>query len=1092
MPTTILQAPVGAGKTEIALNELISVVHDPQALFKKVWVLLATKRQETAFRQRLIERNPNQKTHFNIEFFNFYELNARLLNMAGKPPRRINQGARYGLLRAIINDLMARNEIEAFANIAHTSGFVRIVADFIYELKQNLIYPEDFLKASQTSKDRALAHIYAYYQTIVQQFDLVDREGEGWLALAVLKNNSYLARDVALLLVDGYDQFTPTQAQLLAQLSLRVGALKITLTDLTERSVQNFGGRFRQALNRISEAHRALGAPLDIITTDTIPVPRHPDLIHIEANLFRVNPPARSSTGGVHFIEAPDPAQEMAAVLRRVRRLLLDGVPPDEILIVLRDWGRYQRHAETYQRLYKLPLLMLYTQSLAENPLIATLMQLLELSGADFPRDRLLDCLRSPYIQADGLGPKEVAWLDQISRQFRVVGGRDQWQEAIEMAQTEFDDDDGVVIEPLLTVEQASKLSSDLETFFNFITPQPSDSIESYVAWLEMLIGEDSDNNLEDEADTLSYPRGLYSLHIAQQARQTNVPVAIVRRDISALNRLKGILRGFLATQELLRATIGALPRILWEDFYANLLTSIKDADESQPNPTRSGKVLVTGASDARGLPHQHVFVLGLAEGIFPSQPAEDPLYLDNERVELSRRGVFLQTLAERTDDAGLFYEIISLPRQSLTLSRPTIQDGTPWIASYLWRAVRELFVEETVPLIAYRVGRVLPYTEVATLSEALLAVVDSSQNNRSDVQNLFGWLLQHPVAGPLWRHVRSAQAVEARRLSRRAHNRFSGRLEHPAIKADVNRRLGRDYVWSATKFDELAACGFRFFAKRLLRLEAIEEPEAGLNALQLGTLNHHILERAYGELEDLSIAPENLDEALSVLRRVMDDELRHAPRRYGFRQSPLWEQEQAVIRRRLENLVKLDFSGSSPLDEVAAERYVGYQEVPFGMKGYPELMIDLGDDTDLIRVRGSIDRIDWVGDDGALIIDYKTGSKSPSVNEIKGGHKFQMLVYLLAAQEALANTNKRIVNGAFWQIRTLRISGYIKEEDGDVLQSDVVQEALGHLGRHVRAARHGDFAVSPSKPENRRCVRYCEFYQLCRMNMTHRHKDEV
>ena len=37
--------------------------------------------------------------------------------------------------------------------------------------------------------------------------------------------------------------------------------------------------------------------------------------------------------------------------------------------------------------------------------------------------------------------------------------------------------------------------------------------------------------------------------------------------------------------------------------------------------------------------------------------------------------------------------------------------------------------------------------------------------------------------------------------------------------------------------------CGFRFFSRRLLHLEPYEEPESGLDALQLGSLNHKILE---------------------------------------------------------------------------------------------------------------------------------------------------------------------------------------------------------------------------------------------------------
>ena len=49
-------------------------------------------------------------------------------------------------------------------------------------------------------------------------------------------------------------------------------------------------------------------------------------------------------------------------------------------------------------------------------------------------------------------------------------------------------------------------------------------------------------------------------------------------------------------------------------------------------NTNRSGKILITSVTDARGLPHEHVFIPGLSEGIFPRPTPEDPIYLDSER----------------------------------------------------------------------------------------------------------------------------------------------------------------------------------------------------------------------------------------------------------------------------------------------------------------------------------------------------------------------------------------------------------------------------------------------------------------------------
>src|SRR5690606_7563844 len=112
-------------------------------------------------------------------------------------------------LRKILQDKLRENRLQVFAPIAKTAGFLRVLADIIYELKQNRVYPDIYLQAATSPKDRELAEIYASYQEIMQDHKLVDREGEGWLALEAVGKERHLARDVDLLLVDGYDQFTP-------------------------------------------------------------------------------------------------------------------------------------------------------------------------------------------------------------------------------------------------------------------------------------------------------------------------------------------------------------------------------------------------------------------------------------------------------------------------------------------------------------------------------------------------------------------------------------------------------------------------------------------------------------------------------------------------------------------------------------------------------------------------------------------------------------------------------------------------------------------------------------------------------------------
>lgn len=1104
MPTTVLQATVGAGKTEAALERLSALLHNRKRPFAKAWLLLATKRQEVAFRQRLADLKGDYAVYFNAEFFNFYELNARILNLAGNPQRQIQEPARFGLIRKILLDMLHDNQLVVFKPIANTAGFLRVVADLIYELKQNRVFPEQYEQAAVSQKDRELAAIYASYQTSMQQLRLVDREGEGWLALEMVEKHADLVTNVNMLLVDGYDQFTPVQAAMLAALSERINDVVITLTkapgDNQDDPQNQIGLRFERAFSRLKEEHNKIGALIKPKTLTEPIVPKHTDLLTLCQTIFSGDMPV-GMQGAIQMIEAPEPIQEVAAVLREVKRLMLSGVSPDDILIALRDWQLYHTFFEIYARLYDLPLLLHHGAPISQNPAITVLMKLLALSGKNpqaitsFQRRDLLDVLRSPYIAVSGFDDETIDLLERVSRDKQVLGGSRNWMEAIQNAgMGYYDEENDEDVEPLLTAQQESDLSTALEDFIGHITPRSHNTLSGYVEWLETLIGQDTLPNPDDEPDE-PQPNEPYTLNMPRcirAVRGTPEMESIVTRDIEALNIFKELLGAMLSTQEFLRTTLGEKSSIIeWTAFYEDLLSGVKNAGVKQRNPIRSGRVLVTTATEARGLPHEHVYILGLSEGIFPAEIPEDPIYLDSERASLKRNGVFLETVAERADDNGIFYELISLPRQTLTLSRPYIREGKPWVESHLWRMTRAVF--SNLEPRRYGIGAVVPMDEVTCLDEVLLAVADGCNGQRDDLVRdhhpLYMWLQRDEMAAPYWLNIEHGRETETRRMSRQPHDMYSGCIRHPELLDYIQEQLGNRRVWSASQLNDYGTCPYQFFAKRILNLKVLEEPEEGLDALQLGLVNHSILEKTYGELVygSFAIVPDNLHEALSTLREKAYEVFERAPQDYGFRPTVLWREEQAVILRHLENLIRLDFSDESPLNKFGSPRIPFKMELKFGINETKPALIAVEDK--VLRVRGAIDRIDLVGDK-LIVIDYKSGVSPIETKEMEAGRNFQMMVYLLALEHIIVNEKMpyKVAGGVFWHIRNQKVSGLLATND-TVENDPSIQEAQAHLSRYLSDMREGYFAEQPTKIEEGKCSRYCDFYQLCRLSNTQQYK---
>lgn len=1101
----LLLSAVGEGKTEYALQRIVEVTRqDP---FARVWVLLATERQSIEFRNRLAAFEGGQHVWFNVEFFTFYELYNWILNACGVQTRQLSEPARLRLLRVLTASL----PLSLYGEIAERAGFLKVLADWIYELKGALIDPTTFADVAAgvfgaRIKDQELTSIYQAYQARLQQHDIVDREGMGWLALATLAEQSAPPFDLSLLVVDGYDQFTLLQANFVAMLSQFAAHTCITLTYLKDRTLSPVNQRFARTKRDLEQAFADMNSPLTVReqAPRVAAQQRHPELHALSERIFLARAPKLTAQGAVRFIAAPDPASEASAVLRAIKRLLVpnaQGEPPcrpDDVLVVLRDYTLYRAYLVGQASAYGLPMAFHMGEPLPKLPIIHALLTLVSLHDAEahlfpFARQPLFEVLRSPYFAFDGLDAPAVALLDRISRAFKVTGGAEAWLAAIASAAQpqprKEDDDEAPSGAPLIDAATAEELHAALSAFFVCVSPPSHATYAEYVYWLNDLIGEPLEGDWAAPDD--SAPTRLLS-----QLAAAPVPEPILSRDMLALDRFKQMLSNLLQAQQLVDTLENQDDVVAWARFWADLNSTLEHTP-LEHNVERAGRVLVTSVTDARGLPHAHVFVMGLSEGIFPMRMPENPLYLERELQALRATGLPIVTAEELAGDDGLFYEMLNLAQSTLTLSRPTTKGGAVWVESHLWRATASAFDDSDALIQAGTVradelpalAAVASYSELGTRIAAVFSAPQPDEATFAAYNHLVG-------ANPaLWRQVWQGYAGESARLSAAPHDAYSGVIQAEPLVQALEARLGAHHRWSASQLNDYGICPYRFFAGRVLRLVALEEPALGIDARQLGELNHNILERTYRQLalEHVVIAPAQLAYALEVLHATAESVLVRAPQVFGFRESAVWAQEKAVLLKRLVAFVRYDFTEMDAqlrkhLPDLS-ERYPYQMETPFGIGGQGKLF-ELSDSLPSVSVFGYIDRIDRY-DDRAIVMDYKTSQTLIAPKELDAGRNFQIMFYLLATQDILdakrtlePNAPRHVAGGFFWHLYSLKQSGMLVWQDPqDAARIDAARE---HIARYIQQARAGDFAVRPSKLEqNGRCTTYCHFSRLCRVAVT-------
>jgi ATP-dependent helicase/nuclease subunit B len=1144
MPAFLVTGAAGEGKTHAAIARVkASIERNP---FGKVWVLLPTDLQIAAFRVRLLREldDLGAGTHFGIEFFDFYSLYARLLEIAGTPQRRVKETARFRILRHVLDQ--SKHNLRHFRSIAGTPGFVAQVAEFIKELKQAGIRPETFDAIVRTPKDHDLALIYSAYQTFLRGRNLVDSDGEGWLAQAQLETTVGPILDVDLLVVDGYDQFNLVQANLLAQLATRLRHVFLTLTYQPERA-ETAHRRFAQTRDRLLQTGtwtetrlgERIGVPKTKARSSTGPevsgsytvkngdgesisahhasplrsgngssreeINHEPTLQRLARQLFNTRPAQAVNDSALTMIEAPDRRREVQGVLRRVKRLLRTGAPPDQVAIVSRDLEAYMPYFLETIPTYGIPVMTRHGSPLAENPAIGAFLALVELHARDFPRRATIDALRSPYLVCPDLNLSQIAALDRVSRGHIVVRGRRNWLDAITWAGQMPPNEDGDYPAGAMKPEESETLRISAERFFARITPAAQATARDYARWLEGLIGSDAEflpsppaplpqgEGSENAEEGVTEPQGNFRL--LERIRASTDPT-IVARDMLALQCLKRVFLEVLTAHEL----IDAWSPITWETFWLDLRIAIDNALVSaERTSNRLGRVLLASIYEARGLAHDHVFVIGLAEGEFPARVSEDTLYIDAERRQFTAQNLPIRTRAEEADESSLFYEVISLARQSLTLSRPYTDDkGNLWPASPYWHAVRAVIEIKPEHL---KMSAVPTLDEASCFSEVLVALTqglsDSPQEQTSlpgplsassegelrhegDSQNALAahnWLVEQADLAPHWLNALRCRQIELHRASTIAsHDAYTGYLSDPALVAIIGEMPGPDRLWSASQFNEYGTCPYKFFARRMLRLEAIKEPEEGLDQFQFGSVIHEILEHSYRQItsEQLPITEQNRERAIAILNEVCESLLSSAPQRHGFRPTATWLQEQVVLRRKLRTLIELDFSDESPaLKVLPGERYAYLQELRFGYED--QQMVAIEGEAGPLRVRGAIDRVD-IADGQMVVIDYKTGSTKIPPDEMVAGRNVQMMLYILAARQVIGDDAVR--GGAFWHVGTNTLSVPVFADDTRI------EDARESLHERIALGRQGVFVNVPSKMvDGEHCSRHCEFSQLCRMD---------
>jgi ATP-dependent helicase/nuclease subunit B len=717
-------------------------------------------------------------------------------------------------------------------------------------------------------------------------------------------------------------------------------------------------------------------------------------------------------TGRTRILSASDADDEVRAAVRHVVQAALDGTPLERIAVLYGTAQPYGRLVHEHLAAAGVPRNGASIRPLAASVVGRTLLDLLALPDHDFRRADVIGVL----ARAPGRVAAPVATWERQSRQAGVVAGRAQWDQLLGRLVREHDlradqlqagydeamaeratgdediderDDDAAAdatptdaepVQPPSGVRRERRLADrarELRRLALAIVDAVDDARSrpapwsERVAWLRALAGEVVGGRPE--------------------ARDDWPPDEVRAADTidAALDRL---------------AALDAVDHLPTLEVFRRTLELELEADLGRVGRLGEG-VLVGPLSFAVGLDLDLVVVLGMAEGTLPATVHDDSLLPDAERA---RAGDQLPLRRERVgrEHRRLLAALAAADRHLLCLPRGDLRASSERVPSRWLLDVAGTLAGEPVAsgdLLAAPVPglEVIPSFAHA-VAHTPVPATDQEYRLRAGAARVHDPLVD-----------RGGEVIRARRSA--AFTRFDGNLAGVGVPSPV------DEIVSSTRLESWAVCPFAYFARRLLRVEPVEDPahQLQMSAMDRGSLVHVVLERFVTTV--LSWPPDARPgpgddwtaEDHALIRRIAEQVCDEFEARGATGRPVFWRRDRPQILALADRFLHDDDAkrragGTRPL----------FAEHGFGDSEDDAVEIRLHDGRTL-RFRGQADRIDEGPGGGLVVLDYKTGkadgykSLGPD-NPDERGTKLQLAVYAQAARAAVGRPDAP-VRSEYW-----------------------------------------------------------------------------
>lgn len=1022
MKVTFLYGRSGSGKTYTIAKRLRHSAADGVRSF-----LLVPEQQSHTAERRMLSLLP-PRAQLTVEALSFTRLANRVFRQVGGLSYHYATGGVQALLMwrrlCELSPLLEEYGEQAQKNPALTEVMLSAVG----ELKGCSVSPArlervaDKLPQGSTLRKRLrdISLIYAAYQNeLHERYD--DASDDLARLCEVLRDHAFFAGSHVY--IDDFTSFTAQEIDILRYIFRQAEQVTVALGCDGRGDTSLHLATLSDTATRLWQLASDCGCEIEEIRLRGNKRAQSPELAVLEAGLWQLEKDRveievpTDVRGQVRLIHCADPYEEAEAAAALIESAVRGGARYRDFVVICRDAVQYEGILDAALEKVGIPAFYAQKTDLSSLPLIKLILTAMRIVTHNWRQGDVITHLKT------GLCPFASEDIDAFEGYVTTwrLRGNDFLRESWRM------NPDGYVAGDRMSPRATAVLEAANRVRTALVPPL-------------LTLQKELEAAQEVPAMCRALYRYLETVDVKEQLRRS--AARDFARGESGKVRAQESLRLYGTVLDVLDQMATAMPETeLTGEEFATALKLMFDRTQLASIPDTVDQVLVGSASMLRTDEPACAILLGLCEGSFPRAVQDDGFFSDADKKVLEELGVKLSAGSDlrSSDELYFVYRAITAPSQRLILITSDADcDGKLRQPSMAFsRAVKLL------PHIKEEVWSRLPAKERLWHRETVLEALPDMEDAR----------LRETVAAVLRK-----DAGYARRL-----DSLNTPVSDPEceISPEVARIVFPPKLsLTQTRLDQYVLCHFRYYCSYVLGLK--EEQPAQFRVTDIGTLIHTILEAFFrGATEGRERGQNFAEELTDGACEVMVDEILGAYLREicPEGQAPSNRLQHLFLRLRrlalllIENL-REEFRHSAfvPTYFELNIREGNRGDLPAPM----EIHLDNGE---TVSMRGIIDRVDVFRKDGNIylrVVDYKTGSKEFSLDDVQHGLNVQLLLYLFTLLKNSPDAFKKKLelgeSGKLLPAGVLYLSANVPPI---AIDDDLTAEEIKALAQQ-RLARHG------------------------------------